>query len=359
VRSIVNHFGLILVFIVCSPLGYALADSPPVIENCAILPANNIWNTAIDQLPLDANSSSYINTIGASIGLHPDFGSGTWDGGPIGIPYNMVPGNQPRVGITFDYSDESDPGPYPIPPNPQIEGGVNSTGDRHILVLDRDRCFLYETWSTYPQSDGTWHAGSGAFFDLRSNELRPSGWTSSDAAGLPVLPGLLRYEEVASGEIRHAIRFTVPKTRKAYVWPARHYASSLTALNYPPMGQRFRLKADFDVSRFSAQVQVVLRALKKYGMILADNGSAWYLSGAPDSRWNNDVLVWELKSVKGSDFEAIDVSSLMISPNSGEAKQTDPPEDPPGSPSGLKVSSFWQWMKGRKMDCSSGVCVFK
>jgi hypothetical protein len=358
VRAVVCCFALLSLFIVCSPVDFASAESSPAIDGCSILPSNNIWNTPIDRLAVDPNSSSYINTIGASTGLHPDFGSGTWDGGPIGIPYNVVPGNQPKVTISFDYSDESDPGPYPIPPDPQIEGGPNSTGDRHILVLDKDRCMLYETWSTYPQPDGTWQAGSGAVFDLRSNALRPSGWTSSDAAGLPVHPGLVRYEEVASGEIHHAIRFTVPRTRKAYVWPARHYASSLTALNYPPMGQRFRLKADFDISRFSAQVQVILRAFKKYGLILADNGSAWYISGVPDSRWNNDILLSELKSVKGSDFEAVDVSSLMVSPNSGEAKQIDPPQEPPPSPSGLKVS-FWQWLGTKKLDCSSGACTFK
>jgi len=358
VRSAVCSLSLFLVFILCSPIGHALAQSTPAIEGCPILPANNIWNTPIDPLPADPNSSSYINTIGASTGLHPDFGSGTWDGGPIGIPYNVVPGSQPKVNIVFDYSDESDPGPYPIPPDAQIEGGTNSTGDRHILVLDKDRCILYETWSTYPQLDGSWQAGSGAVFDLRSNALRPSGWTSSDAAGLPVLPGLVRYDEVDSGEIRHAIRFTVPRTRKAFVWPARHYASSLTALNYPPMGQRFRLKADFDISGFSTQVQVILRALKTYGMILADNGSAWYLSGVPDPRWNNDVLLSELKLVKGSDFEAVDVSSLMMSPNSGEAKQVNPPQEAPPSPSGLKVS-FWQWLSPRTVDCSSGVCTFK
>ncbi len=356
-RAVVCCFALVSLFIVCSPVDFASAESSPAMDGCPILPSNNIWNTAIDQLPVDPNSFSYINTIGASTGLHPDFGSGTWDGGPIGIPYNVVPGTQPKVDIIFDYSDESDPGPYPIPPDPQIEGGPDSTGDRHILVLDKDRCILYETWSTYPHSDGTWQAGSGAVFDLRSNALRPSGWTSSDAAGLPVLPGLVRYDEVASGEIHHAIRFTVPRTRKAYVWPARHYASSLTALNYPPMGQRFRLKTDFDIGRFSAPVQVILRALKTYGMILADNGSAWYISGAPDPRWNNDVLR-ELKLVKGSDFEAVDVSSLMVSPDSGEAKQPDPPQDPPASPSGLRVS-FWQWLSGRTVDCSSGVCTFR
>ena len=356
-RSVVSLLCLSVMIVICSPMSAALADASPAIEGCSILPPNSIWNTSIDQLPVDTNSASYINTIGASTGLHPDFGSGTWDGGPIGIPYNVVPGTQPKVTIAFEYSDESDPGPYPIPADPQIEGGVNSTGDRHILVLDKNRCMLYETWSTYPQPDGTWQAGSGAVFDLQSNTLRPNGWTSSDAAGLPVLPGLVRYEEVASGEIRHAIRFTVPRTRKAYVWPARHYASSLTALNYPPMGQRFRLKADFDVSPFSAQVQVILRAFKKYGLILADNGSAWYVSGAPDPRWNNDVLR-ELRLVKGSDFEAVDVSSLMVSPDSGEAKQPDPPQDPPPAPGGLRVS-FWQWLSSRTVDCSSGVCTFK
>jgi hypothetical protein len=351
---------ILVLILIGVPLGNALAESSPAVEGCPVLPSNNIWNTAIDKLPVDPNSTSYINTIGPTTGLHPDFGSGTWDGGPIGIPYNVVPGTQPKVNISFDYSDESDSGPYPIPSDPQIEGGPASTGDRHILVLDKDRCILYETWSTYPQSDGTWQAGSGAVFDLRSNALRPDGWTSSDAAGLPVLPGLVRYDEVASGEIRHAIRFTVPRTRKAYVWPARHYASSLTGLNYPPMGQRFRLKADFDISRFSAQVQVILRAFKTYGLILADNGSAWYISGVPDPRWNNDVLLSELRQVKGSDFEAVEVSSLMVSPNSGEAKQPSSPQEPPPSPSGIRVS-FWQWLSGtgRTVDCSSGVCTFK
>lgn len=292
----------------------------PSISGCLIFPADNVWNTPIDTMALDSNSAAYVATIGASTGLHPDFGSGLWNGGPIGIPYNVVPGTKPKVAIAFDYADESDPGPYPIPPNPQIEGGSQSTGDRHVLVLDSDNAILYETWSTYPNADGSWRAGSGAIFNLRSNDLRPRGWTSADAAGLPVLPGLLRYDEVASGEITHALRFTVPQTRKAYVWPARHYASSLTDAKYPPMGQRFRLRASFDFSGFSPHTQVILRALKKYGMILADNGSAWYISGAPDSRWNNDVLVSELRLVKGSDFEAIDESPLMVSPDSGQVR---------------------------------------
>jgi chitodextrinase len=303
------------------------------------MPADNVWNTPIDTLPLDLNSSAYIASIGAGTGLHPDFGSGLWDGGPIGIPFNIVSGSQPRIVITFDYWEESDPGPYPIPPDAAIEGGSESEGDRHILVLDKDKCILYETWSTYPQTDGSWLAGSGAMFDLNSNDLRPSGWTSSDAAGLPILPGLVRYDEVAAGEINHALRFTAPRTRKSYIWPARHYASSLTASNYPPMGQRFRLRADFDLSAFPAGVQVILRALKKYGMILADNGSAWFISGAPDPRWDNDSLVGGLRRVLGSDFEAIDESALMVSPDSGQAMQANSDSQPPTVPTGLAATA--------------------
>ncbi len=320
-----------------------LSPSPALagasIAGCPAFPADNVWNTPVDRLPVDPNSAAYITTIGPDKGIHPDFGSGTWDGGPIGIPYNVVPGTQPKVKITFDYGDESDPGPYPIPPNPAIEGGSGSTGDRHILVLDKDNCILYETYSAYPQPDGSWQAGSGAIFDLRSNVLRPQGWTSADAAGLPILPGLVRYEEIAAGEIRHAIRFTAPQTRKAFIWPARHYASSLTASNYPPMGQRFRLKADFDTSGFSPEVQVILRALKIYGMILADNGSSWFISGVPDARWNDDLLVSELRMVKGSDFEAVNESSLMVSPDSGQAKQDSSDTQPPTVPSGLGAAA--------------------
>ncbi len=313
----------------------AIIQAGPTLEGCSIFPGDSIWNTPIDTLPVDPNSAAYISTIGAAKGLHPDFGSGTWDGGPIGIPYTIVDGAQPKVAITFDYADESDPGPYPIPPEAAIEGGSQSSGDRHVLVLDRDTCILYETYSTYPQPDGSWRAGSGAVFNLRSNALRPSGWTSADAAGLPILPGLVRYDEVASGEIRHAIRFTAPQTRKEYIWPARHYASSLTGMNYPPMGQRFRLKAGFNISSFSPEVQVILQALKKYGMILADNGSSWFISGVPDERWDNDILVGELRLVKGSDFEAIDETSLMIDPDSGQARQTTSDNEAPTAPTGL------------------------
>jgi hypothetical protein len=283
-----------------------------------MFPADNVWNTPVDTLPLDAHSAAYIATIGADVGMHPDFGSGTSDG-PIGIPYVDVPGTQPKVSVSFDYADESDAGPYPIPPDAPIEGGPDSDGDRHVLVLDRDNCTLYELFYAFPQTDDSWHAGSGAFFDLSSNALREAGWTSADAAGLPILPGLVRYDEVDSGEIRHALRFTALQTRRAYVWPARHYASDLTGTQYPPMGQRFRLRADFDISGFPPQVQVILRALKKYGMFLADNGSAWYLSGVPDERWDNDVL-HELQQVPGSAFAAVDESALMVHPDSGQVQ---------------------------------------
>lgn len=296
------------------------ANPVPLVAGCGVFPADNIWNTPVDTLPLDANSAAYVATIGASTHVHADFGSGLWEGGPIGIPYVDVPETQPLVPVTFEYDDESDPGPYPIPPDAPIEGGADSDGDRHVLVVDRDDCVLYELYYAFPVDGGSaWTAGSGAIYDLSSHALRPETWTSADAAGLPILPGLVRYEEVAAGEIRHALRFTAPQTRRAYVWPARHYASNLTGTQYPPMGQRFRLKADFDISGFSPNVQVILRALKKYGMMLADNGSSWYISGAPDERWDNDEL-HELHQITGAAFEAVDVSSLMVDVDSGQAR---------------------------------------
>lgn len=290
--------------------------TPPQIAGCDVFPADNIWNTPIDDLPVDASSAAYIETIGADKPLHPDFGAGLWKDAPIGIPYTTVLSSQAGVNVTFRWDDESDPGPYPIPPSAPIEGGPNSDGDRHVLVVDREQCILYELYSSYPQPDGSWQADSGAIFDLHAHALRPDGWTSADAAGLPILPGLVRYAEVAAGEIAHAIRFTVPQTRRAYVWPARHYASDLTGSQYPPMGQRFRLKADFDISGFSPDVRVILRAMQRYGIILADNGSSWFISGVPDERWDNDVLR-QLRQVTGSNFEAVDVSSLMADPDSG------------------------------------------
>jgi hypothetical protein len=289
------------------------------LEGCPVFPADNIWNTPVDTLPVDKNSELYIDTIGRDKNVHPDFGSGLWEGAPIGIPYMVVDSSQAKTEVTFDYADESDGELYPIPDHPLIEGGPDGEGDRHILVVDKDTCTLYELFYAYPQGDGTWTAGSGAIYDLTSNALRPEGWTSADAAGLAILPGLVRYEEVAVGEIAHALRFTAPQTRNSYVWPARHYASDLTDERFPPLGQRFRLKADFDMSGFSPEVQVILTALKKYGMMLADNGSSWFISGAPDERWDNDILR-ELKQLKGSDFEAVDVSSLIINENSGQVK---------------------------------------
>jgi hypothetical protein len=289
--------------------------------SCAYFPFDNIWNTRIDSLPVDPRSADYINTIGPGDGLHADFGSGTWNGGPIGIPYNVVAASQPRVPVTFDYDDESDAGPYPIPPDVLIEGGPASDGDRHVLIVDRDNCVLYELYYAWPQADGSWTAGSGAIFDLKSHGLRPAGWTSADAAGLPILPGLVRYDEAASGAINHAIRFTVNLTRKEYVWPARHYASSSTDLKRPPMGQRFRLKSSFDISGFSPINQTILKALKTYGMFVADNGSDMFISGVPDEQWDNDDLHKLQEKVRASDFEAVDESPLMLNANSGQAKQ--------------------------------------
>jgi len=291
--------------------------SGPTLAGCPLFPANNIWNARVDALPVHPQSNTYINFIGASKGLHPDFGSGTWDGGPIGIPFNIVPSTQTNVPISFYYPDESDPGPYPIPPDAQREWG----SDHHILILQQGTCRLYEVYDASTNNGGaSWNAGSGAKWDLTSNALRPAGWTSADAAGLPMLNGLVRYDEVAAGEIKHAIRFTVRATNGTYTWPARHFTSSPYNASAPPMGQRFRLKASFDISTFSPAVQVILTAFKRYGIIVADNGSDWYISGAPDERWNNDMLIGEFARVHGSDFEAVDVSSLMVDPNSGQTR---------------------------------------
>lgn len=285
-----------------------------------IFPPDNYWNTPVDELPVDVNSAAYIQTIGAADNVHPDFGSGTWNGGPIGIPYIEITGDQPLVDVVFDYADESDPGPYPVPPDAPIEGGPASDGDRHVILLDRENHMLYELYYAWPDPDGSWSAGSGAIYDLSSNTLRPAGWTSADAAGLPIFPGLVRYDEVAAGSIDHALRFTAPQTRRAYVWPARHFASSLTGTQYPPMGQRFRLKADYDISGFSPENQVILTALKRYGLVLADNGSPMFISGAPDERWDNDDL-HQLQQLTGADFEAVDTSSLVVDPDSGQVRQ--------------------------------------
>lgn len=293
----------------------AATSKPPNLNGCPMFPRNNVWNTPIDHLPVHPQSDQYIDTIGRNRGLHMDFGSGKWDGGPIGIPYNVVGKDQPKVHFTFDYADESDQKPYPIPSKPKIE----YPGDHHLLTLDKDRCVLYETWDTSQNEDGSWRAGSGAIFHLKKNDLRPAGWTSADAAGLSILPGLVRYAEVKAGAIRHAIRFTAHATR-GYVWPARHQTSSPDDPARPPFGLRFRLKSGFDISGYPAEMQVILTAMKKYGLILADNGSDWFVSGVPDARWDNDRLHL-LDDVTGDDFEAVDGSSLMIDPDSAAARQ--------------------------------------
>lgn len=306
---------LILAALACAVLAVnavnaASAHKLPKAPKCSILPKSNHFNKRVDKLPVASNSSTMIASIGLDDNVHADFGSGTYDGGPIGIPYTVVKRSQKKVPLSFDYADESDRGKYPIPPKAPIEGGANADGDRHVLVVDRDRCKLYELYDAHPSGGGaTWHAGSGAVFNLKSNKLRPKGWTSADAAGLPILPGLARYYEVKCGSINHALRFTARETRRAFVYPARHFASSSDDPSLPPMGLRIRLKAGADLSGLGRQARVVARALKRYGALLADNGSPWYFSGAPDKRWNNEDL-HTLDRLKGSDFEVVDTSGL-------------------------------------------------
>jgi hypothetical protein len=285
----------------------ALASAHPVrgARKCPVFPRDNPWNQRVDGLPVDPNSGQLVRSIGLGAYVHPDFGSGTWEGAPIGIPFVTVSKRQRKVPVRFDYAEESDKGPYPIPPHAPIEGGRSASGDRHVIVVDRDRCRAYELFAAYPVSKGKrWRAGSGAIWDLRSNRLRPRNWTSADAAGLPILPGLARYDEVKRGQIDHALRFTAPRTRRAYVYPARHYASSSTDPALPPMGLRVRLKASYDISGFPRQSRIILQALKRYGMILADNGSPWYVSGSPARGWNDDDL-HQLQRVHGDAFEVV------------------------------------------------------
>jgi hypothetical protein len=269
------------------------------IAGCPVFPASSPWNQRVDDRPVHPRSDAMVQAIGADETVHPDFGSGTYEGRAIGIPYQVVARTQKRSRVSFEYASESDRGPYPLPAKPRIEGG----GDRHVLVVQRGTCRLFELFAA-ERRGGRWRAGSGAIFDLRSDRLRPEGWTSADAAGLPILPALARYDEVARGEIAHALRFTVSRSRRAFVFPARHYASTLTDLDLPAMGQRLRLKRSVDVSAMPRQARVVATALQRYGMLVADNGSDWYLSGAPHPRWDNDALR-ALKALKGSDFEVV------------------------------------------------------
>jgi hypothetical protein len=284
--------------------GTAQALRVPAAPRCPVFPASNPWNKRVDRLPVAQNSGAIIGSIGTGVGLHADFGSGLWEGSPIGIPFDVVSHATLRARVTFEYDDESDHVGYPIPKGVHVEGG----SDHHALLLDKTACRLYELGGLERRS-GTWHAWAGATWSLRSNRVRPAGWTSADAAGLPIFPGLARYDEVRRGVIDHALRFTVARTRRAYVYPARHYASDLTEPNLPPMGLRVRLKASFDVRPFPRQARIVLVALKRYGMIVADNGSNWYISGAPNRGWSNDQL-HTLGLVKGSNFEVVDTTSL-------------------------------------------------
>jgi hypothetical protein len=281
----------------------------PNAPRCPVFPADNPWNQRVDRLPVAVDAARLIASIGLDAPVHPDFGSGLYDGAPIGIPYTVVSSRTRRVPVSFEYASESDRGRYPIPPSVPIEGGRSSTGDRHVIVIDRDSCRDFELFAAYPVAGGLrWQAGSGAIFNLRSDALRPAGWTSADAAGLPILPGLARFDEVRRGSIDHALRFTAPCTSRRYVYPARHYAPTCSGF-YPPMGLRVRLKASVDISGLPRQARVVAEALKRYGMILADNGSPWYISGAPDRGWNNDALHL-LDRLHGREFEVVDPSSL-------------------------------------------------
>jgi hypothetical protein len=279
----------------------AAATPLPAAPACTILPAGNVWNRPVDTLPRAPDSARLIRAIGVGQALHPDFSNR----GRYGIPINTVGASTPRVRVRFDYADESDRVRYPIPARPRIEGG----GDRHVLMLDRDACRLYELFAARRGAGGAWSAGSGAVFDLRSNALRPAGWTSADAAGLPILPGLARYDEVAGGGIDHALRFTAPRTRRAYVYPARHAASDSSDPGLPPMGLRVRLKRSVPLAGYGPQARAVLVALKRYGMILADNGSPWYITGAPNARWDDDDL-HGLGRIGGADFEVVDTRRL-------------------------------------------------
>ncbi len=276
------------------------------IGNCQIFPLDNYWNTPITNLPVHPLSDEWVNSIGATHEFHMDFGSGIWNGGPIGIPYNYVSGSQvTKYTVSFTYWRESDPGPYPIPQNPNREWG----SDQHVIIVDADDCKLYELFNAN-FNNGQWSAGSGAIWDLNSNALRPDDWTSADAAGLPILPGLARYEEVAAGVIAHALRFTTDCSADYYIWPAKHYSYRDRCSTPPPFGARFRLKSNYDISGFSPQAKIILQAMKTYGIVLADNGAPWSVSGVPNAGWN-DVVLHELDVVVGSDFEAVDTSSMQ------------------------------------------------
>jgi hypothetical protein len=291
------------------------------VGGCAVLPSNNYWNTPITHLDVDPHSDAWLSHMSPDSLLHPDFGKSYGEQPvPYGMPITVVDGDHEKVDVTFRYRRESDPGPYPLGADTKIENGRKSKGDRHALIVDSSTCDLYETWKTRKRSDG-WHAGSGAIWSLHSNKLRRDGWTSADAAGLSILAGLLRYDEVEiDRKVTHAIRFTTDETQTAHIWPARHDAGSTGSPNYPPMGARFRLNADFPTDGYRADTKVVLAAMKTYGLVLADNGSPWFFQGEADKRWPSGLLD-ELKSIPADAFEAVDTAPMMIKPNSGRARQ--------------------------------------
>lgn len=293
-----------------------VAATGPALAGCPVFPADNYWNTDIRRLPVNRHSRTWLSHMSSDRDLHPDFGPSSGDGPDYGIPITVVRGDHAKVRVRFRYADESDPVRYPFGADTRVEGGRGSEGDKHAVVVDRSTCRLYETWDT-TVADGRWRAGSGATWSLRSNELRPDGWTSGDAAGLPILPGLLRWREVRSGSVTHAVRFTTDLTGPRHVWPARHDAGA--GSDYPPMGARFRLRRSFSAAGYSDEARTVIRAFKHYGLVLADNGSPWFFQGEQNAHWPAR-LVEELKSIPASAFRAVDISGLRISSDSGQAR---------------------------------------
>jgi hypothetical protein len=318
----------VVALLACVAVGAAVAAAPPAQAaprslpgtSCPVFPADSVWHTDIRSLPVHARSGQWLSRMSPARKLHPDFGP-SYGAQPVpyGIPVTVVAGSHAKVAVRFDYASESDRGPYPLGSDTKIEGGPSADGDRHAVVVDKDTCRLYETFATR-RSGSSWSAGSGAIWSLKTNALRPRTWTSADAAGLPILPGLLRYDEVAAGSVDHAIRFTTDRTDRRFIWPARHQAGSVNDPSYPPMGARFRLKAGYSLAGLRPDTQTVLRAMKTYGLILADNGSPWYFQGTADTRWQSPLLD-QLKRIPASAFEAVDESRLMVSADSGQARR--------------------------------------
>jgi hypothetical protein len=318
---------LALAALTCGVAASVRVAAAPGVGSCPAFPANNVWNTDISSLPVHPSSATWLGNMGgASRLLHPDFGPS--GGFPYGIPFNIVDASHPKINITFQYPDESDKVSYPFGSDTAIEGGPGATGDRHAIMIDQSTCTLYELYDANYNGAGGSTAGSGATWNLAANGLRPAGWTSADAAGLPIFPGLLRLEEVQAGRVQHAIRFTARQTDRSYVWPARHQAGAASNPSLPPMGARFRLRPGYPISHFSAATQVVLTAMRHYGLILADNGSDWYFQGAAETGWS-DTMISELKTIPAGEFDAVDESSLIIDPNSAQARQPGGPTAPP------------------------------